>query len=688
MKKTVISMILSYVSTVIFFVPGLVAAQCGIPKDAPGIGMAVGITVVLILLPVLLWGINLLLSKHFVKELNQKKVAEMNNYLVKHREEAEKTASDLQRKLRLIRHLTDGYGVLLWLLAGGIAFFGGTLFFSYCPLFWLLRICSWFVFLAAYGRIRRSPKVPEEYADPRFSEAEYPKIYSLARRAAEHFRCNGDIRIRFFTGCNAGIARNKRGYWLNVGIDLLCLMSEDELYHIFIHEFSHVSQENTASSREMTYQYWVTNHYQENSKLQDILSGLFFFSDCRYLFYYFIYSYATSLMIESQADRAMAEFGNAKVAASALLKLKYNEMYLWENRDGYDPSAYASEVPNPHFLRTNIQAIQDAIGERSDFWNELAKKEILPNNSSHPTLKMRLETLGVNEISLTEDQSSEEYRSECQKALDCLDEMLCNSKKEVHAQERDRYYLKPLERINKWMDEGMPISAENYADLICDLRDLGRNREAEELCDRVLAELNENSSVYASFMKGCFLLHRYDESGMAYLYRAVETNANFLEEGLDTIGKFCCYTGREKELLEYRERAARLAQKNKDEDSKINRLEKSDHLTEENLPDGMLENILSFILSIDEGLIQNIYLVRKTVSDSFFASAFVIRFNGGTDDRRDEIMHRIFCYLDSYPVDWQFSLFTYEELNFKVEKIKGSLVYTKKDAVEQEIHQK
>jgi transcriptional regulator with XRE-family HTH domain len=72
-----------------------------------------------------------------------------------------------------------------------------------------------------------------------------------------------------------------------------------------------------------------------------------------------------------------------------------------------------------------------------------------------------------------------------------------------------------------------------------------------------------------------------------------------------------------------------------DEDEKAGYLSKKDHLTQENLPDGMLEDILSYIRSVDEsGIILNVYLVRKTISETFFTSAFIIHFYGKPFDSR------------------------------------------------------
>ena len=174
------------------------------------------------------------------------------------------------------------------------------------------------------------------------------------------------------------------------------------------------------------------------------------------------------------------------------------------------------------------------------------------------------------------------------------------------------------------------------------------------------------------------MLYRYDERGMDLIYRAMEQNGNYIEEGLNILGTFCCLTGREKELSEYREKAAQLAQKYKDHDTQVSFLSPKDNLTKDTLPDGMLEEILAYIKSIDQDIVQNIYLVRKTVSETFFASVFIIHFYGGTDAQRNEIMHKIFRFLDSHPTEWHFSLFDYFEYpEVKVEKIKGSLVYTK-----------
>ena len=360
-----------------------------------------------------------------------------------------------------------------------------------------------------------------------------------------------------------------------------------------------------------------------------------------------------------------------------MLKLSYTDKYFWESGVEDEVPFYATEQPNPHFISQMLEKFENAVKERHQIWNAMVEPEILSNNATHPTLKMRMETLGVLRAELVPDDSSNEYKGEVQKALSIADKTFFE-KQDTYAKDRLELYCKPFERVNKWKELGEPIVAEEYADLISDLKSIGRHTEAEVLCDRVISSLDNLSAAHAYFIKGCALLHRYDASGIDLIYHALEANHNNMDEGLNEIGVFCCMLGLEEELNVYRERALSLAQWDKDEYSKIGFLSKDDDLRADSMPNDMLQEILMYIRSVSDDLVQNIYLVRKTINENFFTSAFVIQFCGGTVEQRYDIMHKVFRYLDTYPVDWQFSLFDYNDYSkIKFDKIKGSLVYSK-----------
>lgn len=656
-------------STFLFVIAGVVW-QTFSPSDGRMV-----LFLMLGLLPVVLLGVNFFAAKMYMGRFNRAKVADMQGKMLRQRQLAQEASGTLLFKLQSIRRMSSVYAFLIWLLGACAALFAGMLTVEASHAYAFIVYAA-LIFAAVYNRIYK-PIPPEINPNaPVLNRNEYPQIYAAVDRAAKALDCRGDVTVLLSMDCNASILRDGNKFYLQIGIVLLDIVSEEELYSICLHEFSHVSDKNRANEFEMKYGLWVAEG-KPHSRLMAFFGNIFTFFEVYYLFNHMIYSYATSVVRESEADRDMLVYGDAKTAASALLKLSYDDKFQWENGVDDEEPMFARETPDPHFLSGRIAQFKAAIEARHADWDAMIDLEILPNNASHPTKKMRFEILGIENPELIEDTSSPEYRAELQKALDFADRKFAEGWVN-YEQTRKEAYLEPLARVTAWQESGSPVTAEGFGDVLSDLRQLCRQTEADELCERAIAELDENSSPLAYYQKGCKLLYRYDPAGVDLIYHAMETNHNFMDEGLQMIGQFYCMTGREKELLEYRARAQQMAQKDKDEYSQTGILSKADKLSAEHLPEGMLEDILTFIRSIDGDIVKNVYLVRKTISETFFTSAFIIHFWGGTDEQRGEIMHKIFCYLDTYPVDWQFSLFDYaDHSDIKFDKIEGSLVWTK-----------
>ena len=630
------------------------------------------------ILPIFLFLGNFILARRYSAKLRGAKVAEVNRYMIQHRADAEKNAPLLLRKLQKMRRSAVIYAVIVWILGACQALLGGMLYkVSGNVSLYIGAFISGTVFYVVYSRIPKDEPLVLDDNTNVLRRDEYPIIYDVVSRAAQTLGCQGEITVIISFDCNAMIVGEKDKYYLQLGAILLNILSEEELYCICLHEFSHCSDRNGDKSYEAQYNAWL-NSDKGLSPVMSFFSNVFIFFDVRYAFNYLMYKYTVSVVEETKADLDMAKHGTPEIAASALLKIDYDNRFRWEDGGKDFKSIYESDTPSSNFLSEYLSRFKDAIAARHGDWNEMLMREILPNNASHPILRMRFETLGIEKIAYVEREASKEYEIEAQRALEAADKSLCESHREDYEKERKEFYLDPLARINEWKSNGMPISAQSYADIITDLKSIGLNSEAEALCERAIEELDKNSSQHAYFIKGCALLCRYDESGIELIYHAVQTNHNYLEEGLEMIGTFCCITGREKELLEYRERAQVLAQKDIDEYSETCVLSKNDNLVHDDMPSEMLEEILSYIRSVDGGIIRSVYLVRKVVNDNFFTSAFVLQFDGGSDEVRDDVRHKIFRYLDTYPVDWHFSLFEYSECyNIKFDKIEGSLVYSR-----------
>lgn len=631
---------------------------------------------VCLVIPIVTTVFNVVLKKLYVRKINNMQAVDLQNFIISHRDLAKETS---ERKLSLLRRLrifTGIYAVILLLFGVGLAFCRGAM--SDADLSGWCIFVSAILILSALSRIRFStPKAVFEDDKTYIPESEYPELYRLAERAAEALQCKGRIKISVLPECNAGIAKIAGTYSIQLGVVLLSTMSKEEIYSILLHEFAHIKNADAESEKTEEYNSFLCD--SENMHFfSSLTSFLFCYPDTVYSFEYFLYKYAASIMTESAADEAMVRFGNADAAASGLLKIKYFELFNWEKGTSDGNSAFEAEEADKKCLTKEIDAFKEAIKVNSEKWNSLVDVEILSRSATHPTLKMRLDALGVTDYKITESDDPIEYSEECAKALEYIEELIYEKRSKSYEDDRETYYSEPLETVKAWEEAGKKVVAEEYGDVVSALRQLGRVSEANELCERAINSLSGAASCYAYYMLGCYLIHCYDASGIDYIYRAIEENSNYIDEGLEMIGSFCCMTGRQEDLDIYRKKAPEIAQAEKDKYSQVGVLNKKDRLSEEKLPDGMLDDILSYIKSIDNGCIEKIYLVRKTITDDFFTSAFVVKFSGDAKDKvRYDVLHKIFSYLDTCS-DWQFSLFSYDNVSkVKVENIPGSCVYSK-----------
>ena len=241
---------------------------------------------VLGILPIVLLGINLLAAKIYTGRLNRAKVADMHSKLLRQRQLAQEASGTLLFKLQSIRRMSYAYTFVVWLLGACAALFSGMLsveasfalpFVAYAAL----------IFGAVYNRIYK-PTSPEINPDtPVLSRKEYPKIYAAIDRAAKALDCRGEVTVLLSMDCDACILRDGNRYYLQIGIVLLDILSEEELYSVCLHEFSHVSNKNRANDFEMKYGTWVAEG-KPISPLMVFVSNIFTFFDVYYLFNHMI----------------------------------------------------------------------------------------------------------------------------------------------------------------------------------------------------------------------------------------------------------------------------------------------------------------------------------------------------------------------------------------------------------------
>ena len=626
-------------------------------------------------IPVLLFFVNLFLSKRMEHKFRHMRAEAMMQYILSHRESAEKTATQKLTFLRRWRHLTDLYALLFLFCGVDMAFSVGTTGNAEVPTLFATLAAAFFI-QCAFSRIRfPMPKAVFEDDKTYVSATEFPALYALAHRAAKTIGQDMDIRISIQPDNNAGIARVGNICSVELGAILLSVCAQEEIYNILLHEFAHMKNERRSVQKERQYNYWIESG--GNPHILDAISHvLFSYPEMMYSIQYSLYLYASTVSNETAADQAMRDYGDPRIAASALIKLHYYTLFNWE-KGTYDTDCkYADESVDDRYLRKEVDAFKQAITHRANAWNRCIDAEIMSRDASHPTLKMRLNSLEIKDYPLIEPADTPIYRAECTKALSYIQGLVCEHQKKNYTEYREEYYLQPKQQVDTWEHAGRPLTAEGYADIVTALRALGRISDAITLCDRAINELSGAARNYAYFIKACYLLHKYDNRGIDLMYLAVENNSNYIEEGMNILGEYCCLTGNQQALDTYRKKAVLLAQKQLDA-KELDALHRHDTLTVEHLPTGMLEEILTYIHTIDGGSIQKIYLVRKTISDTVYTSAFIIRFTEDTEiDTKWEVLHKIFRCLDS-DYEHQFSLFDYDDVKkIRVETIPGSCVFS------------
>lgn len=611
------------------------------------------------------WGLQ-----RFRRRYQQMDAKQMSEFVLSHREQAAQTAAEKLRLLCNIRRATNAYAVVLLLLGLvlGVCFGCTVSKVSYA-------VSALLILVSAQQLPIRTAKAELKDLQNLLPEQEYPQLYAVANQAAKETGWTGKVELLVRPDNTASISLLKQTAVVSLGAPVLRLLTQEELHALLLHEFSHVSPDNKAEIQATNY--WDFLRRGRSSVIFSLLSGGFYaWSDEAYEMNFELYQYAASISTEQAADKAMAKLPEA--AAASLLKLKYFDLYLWEAEAKDGKPAYESMQED--VIREQLADFQKELPARKADWNELTKREIEAQNATHPTIWSRIQALGLKELPEVAFPAEGEYGAECEKAIVYMDGQLAAFGRMCFEEDHRARYLEPKKDVEKWEAAGCPVVAEEYADVVNALHLLGRNSDGIALCNRAIEELQPIAAAYAYFVRGAWRLHRYDAGGLQDLYKAIELNNNSIDSALDVIGTFCTLTGMQQELETYREKALELTQQQRDEFSETGRLTRKDKLGTEHLPEGMLEDILSHIQAVSQDSIDRIYLVHKTITDTFFTSAFVIRFRPQTSQEvQRDVLHQIFCYLDTCS-DWQFSLFDYQEIpKGLVERVPDSCVYRREE---------
>ncbi len=526
-----------------------------------------------------------------------------------------------------------------------------------------------FVLVGALSRLRLCFRYQAEQKSQggfAVSREDLPLLYGMAEKALSKAGLDRTPAL-FLTPDNSFSFEEEKGALkLVLGTALLRSLDREELEQLLFYEACSLKQEQKGLTAENRYHQWLATGATPMGPFAGIALVFYLYADQRYLRDYRLFSYARTLSADEALSRKIREEGDPAPVCSALRKQRYYGYFSWERQIQDQPSLFEKEKPDKAAVYREADLFLEALPRREAEWQALLQREIQSRNTDQPIARTRIEALDAPaEAPAAAAGPDPRFSGEIMRAVDLTAEGFTEGLKAMdYEAARQELYLEPLSRIGAWEEAGKPLDQENCSGIIDDLRKLGRHQEAEKLADALLSAYGVSSAgAYALLIKGLFRLHRYDDRGIFQLYNAATVSKRFAGEAMDLVGSYCCISGNQPELDRYRRLAPNMGKQARDLFSETRLLRCTDCLSSETeLPGKCREELTALLTELRPQGIREAFLFRKTVTETYFFSALVLRYEEQlTEDEREALQERVYRYLLSVE-DWQFGVFDADDV--------------------------
>ena len=512
-----------------------------------------------------------------------------------------------------------------------------------------------------------------------------PQLETMAKKAADAVGIKGNIRLELTRDCDCDVNVFGKTYVVFFGTRLLTSLTEDEVYQSLLSCFDYFS-------RLKEYRQVLRRHRLGELGAADIrpatciFDWFYSYADATLEWEYDLYIMAYKAYIDSMSDRRIREQGNPSTAVSGMCKRAMWRFFTFEANNYLTKPFYYEPKSHDHFEWDVCEAFRTALERRHGIWRNMLEKELRPEKDRrYPLFRESIQKLTPNAC-ITDIQASipdltTPYGQEVLAAVGMVDTQMRKDIGRSYAAAREREYLEPLAITEAYESNPTGYTTPELSPVINAYRDICEYGKAEALCDSIIeTETNQFAQAHAIYFKGMCMLHRYETEGIDLIYRAIDLNKNYMRDGFEMVEEYCTLCGLEDEYEAFLRRADIQMSAHAYNHEGAGNLSPRDYLIKEEALGDMLPDILSYMESVADGCIREIYLVRKVISEDFFTSAFVINFEyGAPEEAMRRAYEAIFNYLDAYPVDWQFSLFVYDRATeAAVKRVEGSLVWKKK----------
>lgn len=497
------------------------------------------------------------------------------NYLEKQKDEIRADSERARKKVVLSIRLGILYGISILIAIALIAWGLGMIASRYMLLrpdiinIWgrllILIVLSAMIFAALgivpantvlFAQARRRSYGGKDILDDR----DYPLLYGVSARAANAVGYTGKFYLCMdLDDSGISVAEEYGAVYVYLSSTSLSIMTENELYTVLLHEFSHATNSDTKWSSRFAN---ATAKFDTDGRgLRNKIKSLLFAKVNETVYEATdIYRTYSSLAQEQRADEAIKEHGDVQAYINCTAKDMMLSRFLSSPNSELYYYIYESEVPVTDYYERKRKLFEQALPSEFERLKEVVLR-ILPGKSdSHPTLSMRMKSLGVSDFDISARPEGK-YLEEINRYIaDCGNAHALY--KESWEEERKTDYLEVKERLEKFEAKLATGETPDKYELWQSLDDYSSSapEKALELADTILESDPDDKRALA--VKGMILcaLDRLD--GLEILRKAIDKASFFAELPLlKSYGNAVMRSGDEKLLEEFRAEQSSMAQR-------------------------------------------------------------------------------------------------------------------------------
>ena len=374
---------------------------------------------------------------------------------------------------------------------------------------------------------------------------DYPLIFQTVERAAQKTGCKRPYTVCLGMG-PTGISEGNGRIYLELNAIECAMLTSEELYSVMLHEFAHAVNADTGRTGRLSRA--RLRWGDDNAVCTAFLSAAIQSFMLRSMMYEAVATRHHEQLADDMVKAAGAEQLFIDATAKVTMYALFQEMPVRElSFDIFEGEKMPHDIYS-RALKVFLSYREGMLGK----WEQVLANELPARIASHPTLRQRMEAMGVSGYDVSAAESEPGYIAETEKLLACADGQACIYMAKEYPALREANYVKRKAEMDKYAAAKAADKTLSAEQLIgCMEAYYGvDNAVAIEIADKLLA--SECNHTYAHMLKGRIYFDDFDGRCVEHFRAAMALDPSVSADCLDYIGRFALLSGDEELLGEYR----------------------------------------------------------------------------------------------------------------------------------------